>query len=451
MEERNILAINKFSKGEYEAILETNFIFNDTHVYSNGENIIFKSIKTVDHIDSSHEINRYIRPDVITIQGILCYFTGYPFTIYENVNSCTDIIEPTEKHEIGETKLLINGTDYSLELQKLLSKLINKSERSFIITVLDRWRKAQFMVRESDINTFHDESLLTYFHILELIASQYYDNFKSDAVQKINSFISSYVDDILLLRGNSAEDAKNSKVKILKEILLTDSVSISTKINYFLKQHNLLDNKTYTYVSKLKDIRNAIAHGRIVFRDKLLWPLPPFFFLTNDSHLRIEEAAIFTARSIDLILGTDVWKEHWESIHQYLYPPPESIRKFILEKPRVSSEDFFNGSYYDVTPLAIIDYFINNPKKVTIDRLGEIFAIIFEEVEANEENSFEMFIAAIVVADSEIPRISAQAKEIVEFIVSNCLHGFSNIKDALRYLNYFGINPVWFREWIENR
>lgn len=59
------------------------FKLNDTTVYTKDDLLIVEYIKMIDSIDSASEIKRYTRPDLLVIQGILSYFTGYLFTIYE--------------------------------------------------------------------------------------------------------------------------------------------------------------------------------------------------------------------------------------------------------------------------------------------------------------------------------------------------------------------------------
>ncbi|MFB8733579.1 hypothetical protein ACEQPO_05330 [Bacillus sp. SL00103] len=155
------------------------FKLNDTTVYTKDNQLIIECIKTIDSIDSPLEIKRYTRPALLVIQGILCYFTGQIFTIYEFEKGETQIVESgvNPSKNIECTVFSLEGLDHSKDLNLLLEKLKDKRFKTLIITLLDRWRKALYMVGESEVDTFHDEAILTHFHILELVVDYYYKRF----------------------------------------------------------------------------------------------------------------------------------------------------------------------------------------------------------------------------------------------------------------------------------
>jgi hypothetical protein len=61
-----------------------------------------------------------------------------------------------------------------------------------------------------------------------------------------------------------------------------------------------------------------------------------------------------------------------------------------------------------------------------------------------------MFLAAVLLADSQDKELSDRCKFIVEEVHSQDWIGYTNVKDVLRYLEYSGFYPMWLRSWIEN-
>lgn len=434
--------------------MNVKFRLHDTCVYTKGNKLIIESVRRVDQIDSTHEIKRYIRPQLLIIQGILSYFSGSPFTVYDFYSGTTSVVDNKDNvlKRFKENKLIIEGNNYSKDLETLLEKLGGREQKSLVITLLDRWRKALYMLAESEVNTYHDEAILTYFHILELLVGYYYEDFKKEANKQITDFIKSFASETLNQRGNNLEETVNSKSKILKELLISEEASITTKIIYFLKQYNILDDQTYSLVSKLVKIRNAIAHGRIIYRDKLIWPLPPFFNLTNNSHSVIQMLSIFTARAIALHLGLNAWEKEWEEVHRELDPSDEVIYSFIKnveEYTKVSPSDLIIGNYKGIRISSIIDFFIENPKKCSYSDLERVLSMVIKETRIIEGNSSQLFLASVILGDSSDDELSAISKRNVEIVHKNEWFEYSNIKDILRYFDYCGMKIKWFETWLQ--
>ncbi|SDM42469.1 hypothetical protein SAMN05428961_11730 [Paenibacillus sp. OK060] len=357
------------------------------------------------------------------------------------------------KEEIHKVSFFFEGYDYSNDLNVLLEKLEKREFRSLIITLLDRWRKALYMEFESEVNTFHDEAILTHFHIFELLVGYYYEDFKREAHEKTKEFLISFASEILNQRGNNLENTVNSKFNLLKEILVSEEASITTKINYFLKRHYLLDDQTYALINKLVKIRNSIAHGRITYKDKFIWPLPPFFNLTNESHIITSQISTMTARAIALHLGLDAWKEEWEDTHRSLAPSDEVLLQFIkneAEHAEVSPSRLLNGEYKNITVFSIIRFFIENQKKCSVKELESILSKAIKELTINEENCWQLFLASVLLCDSEDEELAESAKKNVELAHQNDWYGYSNIKDIVRYFDYYGITVQWLYSWIRS-
>lgn len=435
--------------------IEVEFRLNETYVYTSKGQLIIESIKEINQIDGPHEINRYIRPDLLVIEGILSYFTGSLFTVYQLTSSEQQISDENQTlfEEAPRAKIIVEGNDYSNDLDTLLFKLGKIEFKSLIITLLDRWRKALYMVSESEVNTFHDEAILTHFHIFELLVGYYYEDFQKEAHEKTKEFLISFASETLNQRGSNLENTVNTKFKLLKGILVSDEASITTKINYFLKQYGILDDQTYALISRLVKIRNSIAHGRITYKDKLIWPLPPFFNLTNESNVVIPQISIMTARAIALHLGLNTWKEEWEVTHVSLPPSDEVLSQFIGEEKEhveASSIELLNGEYKNITVISIIQFFIENQKRYSLLDLENVLSKIIIEITINEENCEQLFLASVLLCDSEDHEISCIAKRNVAITHKNDWYGYSNIKDVVRYFDYYGITVRWLYSWIQD-
>lgn len=446
-----------FSRDEWnlpDIKIDTEFKIDNTHVYTLDGKLIIESVREIDEIDSSHEIKRYIRPQLLIIQGVLSYFSAFPFTVYDLNVGITTWFNNKEKSlkAIEHNKLIIEGKDYTKDLNIMLEKLSSRDQRSLVITLLDRWRKAIFMQLESEVNTYHDEAILTHFHILELLVDHYYDSFRKEAIEEITEFVKKFASEILNQRGNNYTDTVNSKTKILKEVLISEEMSVGTKLIHLLKQYNMLDDKTYSLVNRLVKIRNSIAHGRIIYRDKLIWPLPPFFNLTTNSDFVLQTFSIFTARLIALHLDISTWGNEWKELHQELTPSDEVLVSFVkssTEYMEVSPSELIIGSYKGVKVSTVVDFFIENPKKCSFVNLEKVLGDVIKEIEITEENTEQLFMASIILGDSLDSELSSISKKNVETIHSNRWLDYSNIKDILRYLDFHGIKVNWFKSWLQ--
>ena len=454
VEERVVFSREVYNISRIEDI-KVEFTLNDTTVYTKENQLIIESIKTIDSIDSSFEIKRYTRPDLLVIEGIMSYFTGHLFTIYDDrISDISQILEnetnPSKK--IESTIFLFEGCDYSIDVNLLLGKINENRYKTLIITLLDRWRKALFMVSESEVNTFHDEAILTHFHILELLVDNYYDEFKEEASIEIKSFLTRFSTETLNQNGNARENTISSKYNILKEVLISNEASITTKINYFLKRHTMFDDRTYTLINKIVKIRNSIAHGRTTYKDKLIWPLPPFFNITSgESQMIAAQIQVLTARAIAVHLDLNTWKDVWEDMHQSLPPSDEVIIRFIKnpnEHDQISGTALLEGSYENITVTSVVDYYIENRRKFSFPELELVLANTIKEVSINEDNCDRLFLASVLLCDAEDEQLSNISKRNVELVHKSGWYGYSNIKDIVRYFDFYGIEVKWLYSWI---
>ena len=144
----------------------------------------------VEIFDSAQESSRYSRPKLLVALGVLSFITGRHFSVYEITSSRFSVSKPQE-NEIGEVKCFFDGSDYSNELEVICNNINDEtySKNTLLFSLLDRWRKAQYQLIESDEQgLFEDESLLSFFHILELLVSEYQNEQKDEAKGKIDIY-----------------------------------------------------------------------------------------------------------------------------------------------------------------------------------------------------------------------------------------------------------------------
>jgi hypothetical protein len=80
----------------------------------------------VEQYNGPFEISRYCRGNILAIQGIISFFTGFPLTIYDCKSSTTGI-EPIDYKE-KSNYLRIKNVDYSSDLNLLLKRINEESE-----------------------------------------------------------------------------------------------------------------------------------------------------------------------------------------------------------------------------------------------------------------------------------------------------------------------------------
>jgi hypothetical protein len=413
---------------------------------------IFEKIEV---FDSAHESTRYSRPKLLVVLGILSFVSKRNFSIYEITNSSSSALLDNERPISGEVKCFFDHVDYSKELEVICSNISDEtySKNTLLFSLLDRWRKAQHQLIESDgQGLFEDECLLSFFHILELLVSEYQDKQKIEAQGKINIFLNDLMSTTFKYRGPSLDGKVNEKNKVLKDVLLSgDLMSVGSRINYMFEQLGLLDERVQYLLQELIEARNSIAHGRQVFRERLIWPLPPFFML-HANHFNLGYFIyVLTARSISCHYKLDLWKDEWDGIVNTLSPPMDVVKVFLKNKSYqgLSTDGFCKGYVDLVTPASIIDAYIK--RKIKFVDVELAFSELAKAINPQDENVAgigEPLYIYIFLADSEDVELAKYCRESIQSIYDNRSFFMSNIKDYLRFLEHYNIKFYWFREWI---
>ena len=140
------------------------------------------------------EASRFTKSEILAIESIITFFTGNPFVEYCGYNQRTSVEQIKVKEK--DIVLKIGKKDYTSDLILLLDKI--EADKETTISLLDRWRKATYLVKESvDANLYHDEAILDYFHIIELLSEVYKDELNEKMNGSINLLLKKFYEDNL--------------------------------------------------------------------------------------------------------------------------------------------------------------------------------------------------------------------------------------------------------------
>lgn len=350
---------------------------------------------------------------------------------------------------VQETHLIINDVDFTSDLIKMIERI--KEEPQLTITLLDRWRKAVYLKSEScDADLYYDESTLNFFHIFELLGECYDKALKDTLEKNIENMIEKHFQSFYFNDTQVKQMIEQNK-KSINSILIGDNLSLSVKIKYFLERYKLLDDNISYFVDSMIKVRNAIAHGRITYHDKFIWPLSPFFNLAKDSYENIEFLFFMTAIMISKYMGINCWQEEWEEAKIFLLPPKYVLDNYIDNKlvfDDFASDMLFDGNKYNLTWRTIFNHYIKNPKKAFLKKIEEKLKDCFVEMDINEEKAPDIFNISLLFADSDDSDIKDKAIENIKVIISNRWYAWSNFKDAYSYLDFYNVDLKWYKEFL---
>lgn len=445
--------------------IDVYFKFDNTTVYTTGgktkgydnqgvcDTQIIKMVTYAD-IESFYgtiEVNRITKSEILVIQSMITFFTGVPFVEYcgYRSESCCFPIEVGEKDFIFR----VGEKDYTSDLLLLLNKV--EKDKETVISLLDRWRKASYLVEEStDANLYHDEAILDYFHIIELLSEIHKDELKTKMNSSLNSLLKNFYKENLIYNDNQIEEKVNKNKYVLSDILITNEITISQKSKYFLAKYEILDEVTCYFLDDLIITRNAIAHGRKIYKKNALWPVSPFFYLAQNSYDNISTLSILTARMISGFVGMQCWTKEWEAKKCSMLPPQDKLNSFlknVSDFSEITAESLIIGNSLNISWDAIFWYYSQNPKKFSIQRISSAMKDFYRNTVTDEISSYIIFNISVVLSDSEDNDISQKARENVKLIVDKQWYPWSNFKDIYSYLEYKDIPPIWYKQFLENR
>lgn len=443
--------------------IEVYFEYNNSVVFDTG-----KETETCDGLDiykctelsvitkcelekytSPSEVQRYSRGDNLVIQGIITFFTGFPLTVYHS-NGGASGITPIE-YVKQETHLKIDDVDYTNDLIILLDRL-NK-EPEFVITLLDRWRKAIYLKEESyDADLYYDEATLSFFHIFELFGESVGDELKNKLENNIESMLYQHFKSYYFTETQTKRMVEQNR-KAVNNLLIGDHLSLAIKVKHFLQKYGLLDDNVAFFIDNMIKVRNAIAHGRITYRTVFMWPLPPFFNLSKDSYENIEFLFFLSAEMISKYIGISCWEEEWNEAKEFLMPPDHIISAFLEDSLVIENfncDILIHGNKYNITWRTLFNYYVKKPKKTIRERIEIAMKDAFMNSHTDENNAPDIFNISIIFADSDDTDIMQKAIENIKLIISRTWCGWLNFKDAYTYLDFYSVPVVWYKAFLDN-
>jgi hypothetical protein len=393
----------------------------------------------------------YSRPRLLIAFGVLSYFTQEIFTPFETYQRYSYVGEfVKEKKE----KFIFNQIDL-LQYFKPFNSYINKKEtdKKFIYSLLDRWRKALYMEKESEENmVYDDEVVLSYFHLLELLTTKYYPFQKKEIITEIKQFTNSILLNSFLFNGGNLINETNNKSKLIESILLPD-ISVSSKIFYMLKAQGIDTCRLKNFINDFVKDRNFVAHGRQVYQDRVIFPVPPFFPLIKKKSYSLEFYRILTAKVISNFIGINLYDEEWDMYSESLLPTLDELKQFIIEKKYIdiTNEDFYHGEVNEITPFTVTFYLINH--KIKPETALEVLTPFINNYTGNEEETTMSIWSIIILVDIiDDADLKQKCIEIIKVAEKNNWHpDYFKMRDAMYSLEYLGFETKTLKELIRNK
>lgn len=351
-------------------VISLYFRLNNSTVYSKEnkdcdnwtqEIVVIIEYDIAEH-ESITELNRYCRRDLLIIQGIITFFTGIPLTVYNSPMSENTSMPIEIECEFVNEHLSIEEQDFTIDLEIMLKHI--ERDSGLIVTLLDRWRKALYLKCESeDADLFFDEAILTFFHIFETLGESCTKELKANLEKNIDTKLEEYFQ-IIFFNEEKAQQEVNQNKKAFYKMLVEGYLNLSVKIKYFLNKYNMLDENVSDFVDNMIKTRNKIAHGRIIRKQKFIWPLSPFLSFSFDAYNDVENLVYMTAEMISKYIGIQRWEADWKIVKDNLLPAKEFIKQFFDNKLKINnfnSQMLFDGNEYNITWNTIFIHYVKIP------------------------------------------------------------------------------------------
>lgn len=349
-----------------------------------------------------------------------------------------------------ESKFIIDGVDSSQYLDEIIDKIkaMKPHESHLVFSLLDRWRKARYMEKDSKSSLIYtDEATLAYFHVLELLGDLYSTELKLKSDNLVNAFVKKYNKEILSLSGQSLENENHSKVKLLSGLLSKD-LSVTGKILHLLKKYNLYSNQTAFWVKNLVEARNSVAHGRRVFYDKSIYPVQPFFPLVSDAIYPLGFIRVLAANAISKHLGVSLYSNEWNIVETFLIKDAHATKEYLasgsfkrLDEIYGAEENIVNGG---------INSFVLN-KKISAEHSVDFYKFyLSHEIENHDflySNIYSIIILFESISESDFSSVLKQA--ILNSYTLECNIDLK-FRDTMYFLNFHGFETPKLENLIES-
>lgn len=404
----------------------------------------------LDEFESVSDGSVYARPRLLIILGIMSFLTQELFISFDFFGSSV-VKGGLNRAELGNYKFEFNSIDLTPKAIQIISFIESNKENDvrLFFSLIDRYRKALFLEKESESSMVHnDEILLSYFHILELLSTKYYGQQKVLAMESIRSLSERLLKDIFLLEGNRLQSELSSKIKLIEAIFVSE-LPVASKILFMLKEQGILTHRLKSFVYDFVRDRNSVAHGRQVYQDRVIFPVPQFFPLVPNWEYSFDMLRVLCGRTISMFVGLDHFEEKWLEIENNLFPTIDELNEFITEKrfENISIEDFYSGSDNDITPQTIAYYLMSKKIKVTSGIVALSRVILgYREI---EDEITQLILGVILVVDSTTADLREKCIDIIKLSSENSWLPDFRMRDILLQLEYFGHEPKVLRGMIE--
>lgn len=460
--------MQQISLAKLEYNMKANFWFENFHVYTitnkeyteqwlegvkeegtkkKDKYLVLEAWSEIEEFDSLNEGTINIRPELLVVLGILTFVTGKLFTVPDVNFSISNVIQVIPEAQ-EKNRLTFEGENKNKAINQVLGFLADstRTKKELVFSMLDRYRKAHFMTdRSGSSYLYADESFLAFFHIFELLATQFSDDLKLNVKSTIQNFVSDLLSDIYLFDKTKIENERIGKQKMIEQIFA--EIPISVKICTMFKHLNIFDGKARQIIEESVKLRNDIAHGRSVFNKQMLWPLPLFFSQAKDIANEIDTLSLLAARTIDAYIGSKLYKTKWETYMSYYPAILYDVKEYLKLKGFIglSIDRFRKGMKKGISPAVLTYYFIR--KKVTYNNYEEALTEFMLDIPLTKRNMREFLDVSILLSDSKNDELNQKCRSIVVNAFSKGL-AERRARDYYKEFKYCDIDLEWFKYYI---
>lgn len=429
---------------DYEIVMDIEFSFKEFLIRNCGN----KKIKITQYSELNDSFFQENRSESISLLGICSFILDYPLSFFDVKKLSREVLEVGEERKIiSSNKMIVNGINYSMDLDKLLKCLVDKDKS--ILTVLDRFRKGLFMEYESverASDLYNEEAILVYFNIIEFLAKKYEKQFTNYIESNIKECMDNFYDKAFYLTSEEKQDKNNKNLKIIKSILLEEEKTVKNKIIFMLNEFGICSNQLNLVISDFVKNRNNIAHGNVC--NKLSSCCGQSFFNLELDSINISEnlkkiCKLIISKYFQL---NEIFKEDYLKI----MPITKKILKDIIKNPvnyKLKNMELINRenniNYEEIYRCYIA------VGGIKLDELSLILEKEYLKLEVTEEIKDIVLEISTILADSNIQNISNKAKENIKKAVNNNWVNKSDLETILNDQIFYGVKSNWLELYIK--
>jgi hypothetical protein len=389
----------------------------------------------------------FSRSKFLVALGVASFVIDEPLDVFSSISKSYIFEGKTESLESKFINDCVDSTQYLVEIIDKINAMA-AHESNLIFSLLDRWRKARFMEKDSESSLIYsDEATLAYFHILELLGDLYSKELKIKSDDLISSFVKKYNEEILSLSGQSLESEQNSKAKLLSKLLSKD-LSVNGKILYFLKKYDLYSNQTAFWVKNLVEDRNSVAHGRRVFYEKSIFPLQPFFPLISDSIYPLRFVRVLAANVISKHLGVTLYSNEWNIVEKSLIKDAHETKKY-LSSGSFNRLDEMYGEKKNIVNGGISSFVLS--KKIPVNDCVDFYKFYLTHEIENHDFLYSNIYSIIILFESTTESgLSSMLKQAILNTHTLECNIDLRFRDTMYFLDFHGFETIKFENLIES-